>query len=225
MYRIVKDGATVGITGALNYIKLQDNGCYGLCSEAEAQGVAFGGVPYQLESKIEMGGLDVVTVVEENDVDISGDHLTAAQVFVEQAEAGNIDENTALQHKGLFGEWSGNSIPVYDGTDKEHRQTWVRGKTSGLLYKCRLSHTTQEDWPPEATPNMWVVVDVTHAGTIDDPIPAERGMEYTYGLYYYDSEVGEAYLCERTGEAEGGTVVLHAMPHQLVGNYFSLVTD
>ena len=50
-------------------------------------------------------------------------------------------------------------------------------------------------------------------------------MEYTYGLYYYDSEVGEAYLCERTGEAEGGTVVLHAMPHQLVGNYFSLVTD
>ena len=80
MYRIIKDGATVGITGALNYIKLQDNGCYGLCSEAEAQGVAFGGVPYQLESKIEMGGLDVVTVVEENDVDISGDHIKSAHL-------------------------------------------------------------------------------------------------------------------------------------------------
>lgn len=223
MYRIIKDGATVGIAGALNYIKLLDNGCYGLCSEAEAQGVAFGGVPYQLEGKVEMGGLDVVTVAEESDVTLSGDHLAAAQVFVEQAEAGNIDENTALQHKGLFGEWKGNSVSVYDGTDGEHRQTWVRGKTSGLLYKCILSHTTQEDWPPELTPAMWVVVAEGHAGTLDDPIPAERGMEYEYGKYYYDSEDGNVYLCQRGDEM--GSIVLHYLPHELTSNYFALVTD
>ena len=171
MYRIVKDGATVGITGALNYIKLQDNGCYGLCSEAEAQGVAFGGVPYQLESKIEMGGLEAVTVAEVNEIDVTSDHLAAAQVFVEQAEKGNVDEGIAAQHPELFAEWDGNSVAVYDGTDGEHPQTWVRGKESGLLYKCNIGHTTQEDWPPETTPNLWVVVNVSNAGTIDDPIP------------------------------------------------------
>lgn len=210
MYRIIKDGATVGITGALNYIKLLDNGCYGLCSEAEAQGVAFGGVPYQLEGKSEMGGLEVVTVAEENDVDLSGDHLAAAQVFVEQAEAGAISENTALEHKGLFDEWkAGMSCPV--GAMRNYE---------GTLYKCLQAHTSQEDWTPDATPALWAVINVTSAGTVNDPIPAERGMEYEYGKYYYDSEDGKTYLCERGSET--GTIVLHYLPHELVGNYFTL---
>ena len=35
-----------------------------------------------------------------------------------------------------------------------------------------------------------------------------------------DSEDGKLYLCQRTGEATGGTVVLQYMPHELVGHYF-----
>ena len=93
------------------------------------------------------------------------------------------------------------------------------------LYKCLQEHTTQADWTPDKTPSLWVVLDVAHAGTLDDPIPAARGMEYTYGLYYYDSEDGKTYLCERSGEAEGGTVVLQFMPHELVGHYFVEVTN
>ena len=30
--------------------------------------------------------------------------------------------------------------------------------TSGLLYKCNIGHTTQDDWPPETTPNLWTEV-------------------------------------------------------------------
>lgn len=67
-------------------------------------------------------------------------------------------------------------------------------------------------------------IDERHDGTQDDPIPAERGMEYVYGLYYLDSEDGKLYLCQRTGEAAGGTVVLQYMPHELVGHYFVEVT-
>lgn len=98
---------------------------------------------------------------------------------------------------------------------------------SGVLhvYKVRegQGHTTQADWPPHLTPALWVVVDVTHAGTQDDPIPAARGMEYTYGLYYLDSEDGKTYKCERVGEADGGKIVLQYLPHELVGNYFTAV--
>lgn len=98
---------------------------------------------------------------------------------------------------------------------------------SGVLhvYKVRegQGHTTQADWPPHLTPALWVVVDVTHAGTQDDPIPAARGMEYTYGLYYLDSEDGKTYKCERVGEADGGKIVLKYLPHELVGNYFTAV--
>lgn len=98
-----------------------------------------------------------------------------------------------------------------------------RRSYGGKVYKCRQAHTSQTDWNPAATPALWVVIDVTHAGTQDDPIPASRGMEYEYGKYYLDSEDGKTYLCERTGEAAGGKIVLQYLPHELVGNYFSEV--
>ena len=132
-----------------------------------------------------------------------------------------LTDEQAIEVKELYPLWDGKGVHVYDGTDGEHPQTKVRGRTSGLLYKCNIGHTTQEDWPPETTPNLWVVVNVSNAGTIDAPIPAERGMEYTYGLYYYDSEDGRVYLCQRGDET--GSIVLQYLPHELTGNYFTLV--
>ena len=113
--------------------------------------------------------------------------------------------------------------------------TWVAGlavkagdrlyyPATDRLYKVVSAHTTQSDWTPDAVPALYTVIDVAHAGTQDDPIPAERGMEYVYGLYYLDREDGKLYLCQRTGEAEGGTVVLQYMPHELIGHYFVEVT-
>ena len=144
----------------------------------------------------------------------------AIRASMDKAGAVLTDEQ-AVSVPELYPLWDGNSVPVYDETDEKHPQTRVRGRTSGLLYKCRHSHTTQEDWPPEITPDLWAVISEGHAGTIDDPIPAERGMEYTYGLYYYDSEDGRVYLCQRGGET--GSIVLQYLPHELTGNYFTLV--
>lgn len=99
---------------------------------------------------------------------------------------------------------------------------------SGVLHVYRVNkgqgHTTQENWPPHSTPAVWTIINVDHAGTQDDPIPAARGMEYTYGLYYKDPEDTKLYLCERTGEAAGGKIVLQYLPHELVGNYFTAVS-
>lgn len=97
----------------------------------------------------------------------------------------------------------------------------------GVLRVYRVNdghgHTTQADWPPHSTPAMWTIIDLEHAGTQDDPIPAARGMEYTYGLYYKDPEDTKLYLCERTGEAAGGKIVLQYLPHELAGQYFTAV--
>ncbi len=98
-----------------------------------------------------------------------------------------------------------------------------RVSDDGKLYKCQQAHTSQEDWKPSATPALWVVIDVAHAGTQDDPIHASRGMEYEYGKYYLDSEDGKTYLCERIGEAAGGKIVLQYLPHELAGQYFTEV--
>ena len=98
-----------------------------------------------------------------------------------------------------------------------------RRSYGGKVYKCRQGHTSQADWTPDKTPNLWAVIDAEHAGTQADPIPAARGMEYEYGKYYLDSEDGKTYKCERTGEAAGGKIVLQYLPHELVGNYFTAV--
>lgn len=93
-----------------------------------------------------------------------------------------------------------------------------------LLYKCRQAHTSQADWTPDKTPAIWAVVsDGSQAGTIDNPITAAKGMEYTYGLYYLDPEDNHVYLCKRIGEEEGGTIILQYLPHDLIGQYFELV--
>lgn len=98
-----------------------------------------------------------------------------------------------------------------------------RRSYGGKVYKCRQAHTSQADWTPDKTPNLWAVIDAEHAGTQDDPIPASRGMEYEYGKYYLDGEDGKVYLCERTGETAGGKITLQYLPHELVGNYFKAV--
>ena len=93
----------------------------------------------------------------------------------------------------------------------------------GKLYKCRLAHTAQADWTPDKTPAMWAVIDVAHAGTPEDPIPASRGMDYIYGKYYLDPEDEKIYLCKREGEEEGGVINLQYLPHELIGQYFEEV--
>lgn len=131
-----------------------------------------------------------------------------------EAAATSLPDGEAAKAVELFPAWA---YPV----------SYVVGNRvsdGGKLYKCQQAHTSQESWKPSATPALWVVVDVSHAGTQDDPIPAARGMEYTYGLYYKDPEDTKLYLCERTGEAAGGKIVLQYLPHELIGNYFKAVS-
>lgn len=130
-----------------------------------------------------------------------------------EAAAASLPDSDAAKAVELFPSWA---YPV----------SYVEGNRvsdGGKLYKCRQAHTSQEGWKPAKTPALWVVIDVDHAGTQDDPIPASRGMEYEYGKYYLDSEDGKTYKCERIGEAAGGKIVLQYLPHELVGNYFTEV--
>ena len=92
------------------------------------------------------------------------------------------------------------------------------------LYRVVQAHTSQADWTPDITPALWTLIDVTHAGTIDDPIPIPSevsSFEYEWGKYY--SEDGILYLCNRQGGKEGDTYVLDFKPSALVGHYFKVV--
>lgn len=87
----------------------------------------------------------------------------------------NLTDEQAIEVKELYPLWSGDRVDVYDGTDGEHSQTKVRGKVDNNLYKCNISHTTQENWPPETTPNLWTQVaeDGEYREIKDNMLPTE----------------------------------------------------
>lgn len=136
--------------------------------------------------------------------------------YIEQASQSLTDAD-GLKAKPLYPRWEKlvklGSVTAPAG---------FRFTFGGALYKCvNANPTFQADWiPGKGTAALYVRVDEAHAGTLADPIPAARSMEYTYGAYYLDPEDGKVYLCTRTGETTGGTVTLHYLPHELVGQYF-----
>lgn len=142
--------------------------------------------------------------------------------MIEQASA-SLSDGEAAKSPELFPRWADHIGETVKPGDRRSDMD-----ESGVLHVYRVNkgqgHTTQENWPPHSTPAMWTIINVDHAGTQDDPIPAARGMEYTYGLYYKDPEDTKLYLCERTGEQSGGKIVLQYLPHELLGQYFKEAT-
>lgn len=140
--------------------------------------------------------------------------------YIEEA-AQSLPDAKGLKAKALYPRWEKlvqlGSVTAEEGFRFTH---------NGDLYKCKNANPTfQADWiPGNGTAALYVRVDEAHPGTLADPIPAARSMEYIYGLYYSDPEDGKVYLCTRTGEADGGTVTLHYLPHELVGMYFEEVS-
>ena len=130
-----------------------------------------------------------------------------------------LSDGEALQAKTLYPVWS---ELVKIGKVDTNGEPGYRFYHEDELYKCVNGNPEfREEWPPGIyTSAIYVRIDDTHAGTKDDPIPADRGMEYVYGKYYLDPEDGKVYLCQRIGEAEGGTVQLAYLPHELIGHYF-----
>lgn len=68
MYSISKNGIEIGICEQPTYIRLQDNGAFGLCSEEEAQGIAYENTVYHVYGmpEIEREGIEDVALVEFN---------------------------------------------------------------------------------------------------------------------------------------------------------------
>lgn len=248
MFVISSNNTFVGYADSVALIRYHPDGFYVLCAEDEADGFCAkmavpikdkdGNEYHGLSDKVfclaghklsgtepvggyeEMGAAVPLTDAEDAVgavVALTGEVMTVARAaelrpVIEQASA-SLSDGEAAKAVELFPAWA---YPV----------SYIEGNRvsdGGRLYKCQQAHTSQEDWKPSATPALWVVIDISHAGTQADPIPASRGMEYEYGKYYLDGEDGKVYLCERTGEAAGGKITLQYLPHELVGNYFKAV--
>lgn len=132
-----------------------------------------------------------------------------------------LTDQLALKYAGMFPKWADNiGLTLTQDMINEGKNRFVG--TDGKLYRADKPHTLQADWVPGIeTRSLYVVIDVEHAGTLADPIPASAGMEYEYGKYYIEGAT--IYLCNRQGGKVGDKYTLDHLPSQLVGHYFEIV--
>lgn len=97
-----------------------------------------------------------------------------------------LDDDQAESVTALFPEWQIGVLYKTIGTRLQY---------NGKLYKVKQAHTSQADWTPDITPALYELIDASHSGTIDDPIPFETGMAIEKDKYYTQYEV--EYLCIR----------------------------
>lgn len=138
-----------------------------------------------------------------------------AQREIYDRQGAMLTDQQAVQVVEAYPKWTP-GVEITQEMIDEGRNRFRRG---AQLYKTTVPHTTIESWAPELAPTVWTPINVEHAGTIDDPIPAVSGLTYRKDLYYSEGE--RIFLCIRQDGPDGTT--LYALPSQLIGNYFEEV--
>lgn len=204
MYRIIKDGTELALIEAPSYVRQARNGCFVLCQEAEAAGIAYNGTVYHLLGREALEGAEsVILEVADAGVEIqaaresaaqnaklSGQLSAAARLYVQAAT--DVPDETALEMPDLFKTWeealkAGKELP---------KDTIIND--GGQLYRVVQAVTPQKHQPPhgEGMLAIYRPIDQTHAGTKEDPIPWVYGMDTEQSKYY--SYGGKTYLCNLT---------------------------
>lgn len=118
MYVFKRDGQEVAAQEWPVWVQLQENGCYGLCNAADAQGVVLGGKVYSLSNRIPMEGTEEVVAEIVESVPYLREKMDTLEgklsvqtsatevVFVTLAETGVIDAVTAGEHRTMFADWT-----------------------------------------------------------------------------------------------------------------------
>ena len=143
------------------------------------------------------------------------DLLTLARTmrpYIEEA-AQSLPDADGLKAKALYPRWD---ALVKKGSVTA--ETGYRFTYGGELYKCvNVNPTFQADWVPgNGTAALYIRIDESHVGTLDDPIPYSGNMILESGKYYIQDYV--IYLCNR----DTGNPVYNSLA-ELVGLYVETV--
>ncbi len=139
--------------------------------------------------------------------------MVQAAVLVAQMQAQDLDDAQALTVKAIYPQWQ----EVIGQTVKQG----FKFLHNDILYKVIQPDglTIQEQYiPGEGTESLCAVIDETHAGTQEDPIPYSGNMALENGKYY--SQDGVIYLCNRDTE-----IPVYQELKDLVGIYVETVTE
>lgn len=134
------------------------------------------------------------------------DQAKAIRAAMDNAAIVLTDEE-ALFSKELY--------PLWEDLMGETVEMGFRFRHEGRLYKTKQKSYTFEDYyvpGASGTESLFEVINETHAGTREDPIPYDGNMALEEGLFY--SQDGVVYQCTRST----GNAIYHPLA-DLVGLY------
>lgn len=112
-----------------------------------------------------------------------------------QKGAQTLDDAEALEIKGIYFEWK----DLLDANHEYHKvKKGFKFRHGNTLYKTEQAEFTfTENYAPDnaGIESLFSVIDESHAGTLEDPIPYDGNMALESGKYY--SQDGVTYLCTR----------------------------
>ena len=127
----------------------------------------------------------------------------------------------ALAVQEFFPVWGEEGGAAAFGTDVPvgFRLRVVEGE-SDTLYEVLQAHKLQENWKPGIdTASLYKVVEAGHAGTKEDPIPWQQGMELENGKFYTDKDV--LYECIR----DSGMPMAYDLKDLVSGGFVEVVEE
>lgn len=79
MFKIIKEDKILGTVATPTWVKLQDNGCFGLCTEEDAHGVVVNSVVYHIAGKPELPGHNTVVVAPIDEIAYQQEQTSAQE--------------------------------------------------------------------------------------------------------------------------------------------------
>lgn len=135
-----------------------------------------------------------------------------AAVLVAQLQAQSLEDAQALKVKAIY--------PLWESIIGQTVRKDCKFQYADKLYKTIQDNLLiQEQYiPGEGTESLYTVIDETHAGTQEDPIPYDGNMALENGKYYIQDET--VYKCTRDTEIP----VYNALA-DLIGIYVEVATE
>lgn len=135
-----------------------------------------------------------------------------AAVLAAQLQAQSLEDALALTVKAIY--------PAWENIIGQTVRKGYKFQYADKLYKTIQDNLLiQEQYiPGEGTESLYTVIDETHAGTQEDPIPYDGNMALENGKYYIQDET--VYKCTRDTE-----IPVYQTLAELIGIYVEVATE
>lgn len=143
-------------------------------------------------AEIHTGQIYAVVMYRPDKTPAVQEKVQQAAVLVAQMQAQDLEDDQALTVKAIY--------PLWDSIIGQTVKLGYKFQYADKLYKTIQDNLLiQEQYiPGEGTESLYTVIDETHAGTKEDPIPYDGNMTLENGKYYIQDET--IYQCTRDTE-------------------------